>query len=166
LESLLKHIAYISQDIFLFSDTIYNNLRMGDESISNERIQEVCRMCHADEFIENLPMKYDTMLDENGNNLSGGQKQRLAIARAMLRKPNLLIMDEATSNLDTITEKGIKKTMDEICENMTCIIIAHRLKTIKNCDYIYVMDKGKIAEEGTHEELIKKAGIYSRYWDD
>jgi ATP-binding cassette subfamily B protein len=166
LESLRKHIAYISQDIFLFSDTIYNNLRMGDESISNERIQEVCRMCHADEFIENLPMKYDTMLDENGNNLSGGQKQRLAIARAMLRKPNLLIMDEATSNLDTITEKGIKKTMDEICENMTCIIIAHRLKTIKNCDYIYVMDKGKIAEEGTHEELIKKAGIYSRYWDD
>lgn len=165
-ESIRKRIAYISQDIFLFSDTIYNNLRMGDESISNERIQEVCRMCQADQFIQNLPMKYETMLDENGNNLSGGQKQRLAIARAMLRNPDILIMDEATSNLDTITEEGIKKTMDQICENMTCIIIAHRLKTIKNCDYIYVMDKGKIVEKGTHEELIKKVGIYSQYWDN
>lgn len=165
-ESIRKRIAYISQDIFLFSDTIYNNLRMGDESISNERIQEVCRMCQADPFIQNLPMKYETMLDENGNNLSGGQKQRLAIARAMLRNPDILIMDEATSNLDTITEEGIKKTMDQICENMTCIIIAHRLKTIKNCDYIYVMDKGKIVEKGTHEELIKKVGIYSQYWDN
>lgn len=165
-ESIRKSIAYISQDIFLFSDTIYNNLRMGDESISNERIQEVCKLCQADQFIENLPMKYETMLDENGSNLSGGQKQRLAIARAMLRNPHILIMDEATSNLDTITEEGIKKTMDQICGNMTCIIIAHRLKTIRNCDYIYVMDKGNIVEKGTHEELIHKKGIYSKYWDN
>lgn len=165
-ESIRKSIAYISQDIFLFSDTIYNNLRMGDESISDERIQEVCKLCQADQFIENLPMKYETMLDENGNNLSGGQKQRLAIARAMLRNPDILIMDEATSNLDTITEEGIKKTMDQVCGNTTCIIIAHRLKTIRNCDYIYVMDKGNIVEKGTHEELIHKKGIYSKYWDN
>lgn len=165
-ESIRKSIAYISQDIFLFSDTIYNNLRMGDESISDERIQEVCKLCQADQFIENLPMKYKTMLDENGNNLSGGQKQRLAIARAMLRNPDILIMDEATSNLDTITEEGIKKTMDQVCGNTTCIIIAHRLKTIRNCDYIYVMDKGNIVEKGTHEELIHKKGIYSKYWDN
>lgn len=165
-ESIRKHIAYISQDIFLFSDTIYNNLRMGDESISNERIQEVCKLCQADRFIENLPMKYETMLDENGGNLSGGQKQRLAIARAMLRNPDILIMDEATSNLDTITEESIKKTMDQICENITCIIIAHRLKTIRNCDYIYVMEKGKIVEKGSHEELIHKKGIYAQYWDN
>ena len=150
----------------MFSDTIYNNLRMGDESISDERIKEVCKLCQADEFIENLPLQYKTMLDENGNNLSGGQKQRLAIARAMLRDPDILIMDEATSNLDTITEEGIKRTMDRICANMTCIIIAHRLKTIKNCDYIYVMDKGRIVEQGTHEELIKGKGIYSKYWND
>ena len=111
-------------------------------------------------------MKYETMLDENGNNLSGGQKQRLAIARAMLRNPDILIMDEATSNLDTITEEGIKKTMDQVCGNTTCIIIAHRLKTIRNCDYIYVMDKGNIVEKGTHEELIHKKRIYSKYWDN
>ncbi len=165
-ESVRKHIAYVSQDIFLFSDTIYNNLRMGDESISNERIQEVCRLCQANEFIEKLPMKYETMLDENGNNLSGGQKQRLAIARALLRNPDILIMDEATSNLDTVTEEGIRKVMERICTGMTCIIIAHRLKTIRNCDYIYVMDKGKVVEKGTHEELIDRKGIYSQYWDN
>ncbi|MDE6312056.1 MAG: peptidase domain-containing ABC transporter [Lachnospiraceae bacterium] len=164
-DSIRKHIAYISQNIFLFSDTIYNNLRMGDESISDERIQEVCKLCQTDEFVENLPMKYETVLDENGNNLSGGQKQRLAIARAMLREPDILIMDEATSNLDTITEEGIKKTLDEICRGKTCIMIAHRLRTIRNCDYIYVMDKGKIAEEGTHEELISKQGMYYQYWE-
>lgn len=165
-ESVRKGIAYISQDIFLFSDTIYKNLRMGDENISNERIQEVCKLCQADQFIEKLPMKYETMLDENGSNLSGGQKQHLAIARALLRNPDILIMDEATSNLDTITEESIKKTMDQICGKMTCIIIAHRLKTIRNCDYIYVMDKGNIVEKGTHEELIHKKGIYSQYWDN
>ena len=105
-------------------------------------------------------MGYKTVLEENGNNLSGGQKQRLAIARALLKKPDILIMDEATSNLDTVTEQSIKNLIDSLSEQITCIIIAHRLTTIKSCDYIYVMDKGTVAEEGTHIELLKKNGIY------
>lgn len=163
-QTVRKHIAYISQNTFLFSDTIYNNLKMGNENISNEEVERICRLCYADEFIQNLPFKYETIIDENGNDLSGGQKQRLAIARALLRKPDILIMDEATSNLDTITEESIKKTIEGLSENMTCIIIAHRLNTIRNCDYIYVMDKGRIAEQGTHDELIQKKGIYFRRW--
>lgn len=161
--SIRKHIAYISQDIFLFSDTIYNNLKFGDESITDEEVKTVCKLCDADEFIEKLPLKYDTMIEENGNNLSGGQKQRLAIVRALLKKPDILIMDEATSNLDSITEESIKKTIESVSDKMTCIIIAHRLNTIKNCDYIYVMDKGKIMEQGTHQGLLDKAGLYKKY---
>ena len=162
-DSIRKRISYISQDIFLFSDSIYNNLRMGNEDIANEDIEKICQQCGIDDFICTLPMGYDTVLEENGNNLSGGQKQRLAIARALLRKPDVLIMDEATSNLDTVTENSIKAMIDNFSENMTCIIIAHRLNTIKNCDYIYVMDKGQVAEEGTHEELLKRNGLYSKY---
>lgn len=158
-----EKISYISQNIFLFSDTIYNNLRMGNEDISNEKVEEICRLCFADEFIKSLPLGYETVLEENGNNLSGGQKQRLAVARALLRNPEILIMDEATSNLDSITEKSIKATIDKLSSNMTCIIIAHRLNTIKNCDYIYVMDKGNVVEEGTHEQLLTKNGLYQNF---
>lgn len=161
--ALREKIAYISQNIFLFSDSIYNNLRMGNEDITNEKIEEVCKLCFADEFINSLPMGYDTVLEENGNNLSGGQKQRLAIARALLRNPDILIMDEATSNLDTVTEKSIKETIDNLSSDMTCIIIAHRLNTIKNCNYIYVMDKGNVVEEGTHDELLSKDGLYKSF---
>lgn len=100
------------------------------------------------------------MLEENGNNLSGGQKQRLAIVRALLRKPDVLIMDEATSNLDTITEKSIKEMLEQFSETMTCIIIAHRMNTIKKCDYIYVMDKGSVIEQGTHQSLLDEDGVY------
>ena len=110
-------------------------------------------------------MKYETVIEENGNNLSGGQKQRIAIARALLRKPDIIIMDEATSNLDTITEESIKNTLDRISDKMTCIIIAHRLKTIKDCDLIYVLNNGTVTEKGTHEELLKLNGMYSKYWN-
>lgn len=163
--SIRKHIAYIAQDIFLFSDTIYNNLKFGNEGITDEEVRSVCELCGADEFIQELPLKYDTMIEENGNNLSGGQKQRLAIVRALLRNPDVLIMDEATSNLDTITEESIKKTVESFSDKMTCIIIAHRLNTIRNCDYIYVMDKGEIIEEGTHQSLLERNGLYKRFVD-
>ena len=110
-------------------------------------------------------MGYETRLEENGRNLSGGQRQRLAIARALLRKPQILIMDEATSNLDSITERGIEETVNNLPGDVTCIIIAHRLKTIKECDCIFLMENGKVLEQGTHEELMASGGKYSSYWD-
>jgi ATP-binding cassette subfamily B protein len=163
--SLRNRIAYISQNTFLFADTVYNNLRMGNEDITNEMIEEMCKKCMADEFIRKLPLGYDTKIEENGNNLSGGQKQRLAIARALLRNPDILIMDEATSNMDSISERKLKQTIDNITSEITCIIIAHRLKTIRNCDKIYVLKNGTVIEQGTHEELIALNGEYAKNWE-
>lgn len=166
LESLRNRIAYISQDIFLFSGTIRENLELGNEDATLEDIIEACRLSKADEFINKLPLRYETMLEENGANLSGGQKQRLAIARALLKKPDILIMDEATSNLDSITEKAIEKTINNLSKNITTIIIAHRLSTIMRCDKIFVMEQGKFIEQGTHQELIAQKGRYYNLWKD
>lgn len=165
LSVLRQNIAYVDQNTFLFSDTIKNNLKLGNPNATDKEIEEACRISRADDFISKLPFGYDTPLDENGSNLSGGQRQRLAIARALLKKPQLLILDEATSNLDTITETSIKNTIIGLDERMTCIIIAHRLTTVKNCDYIFVMDRGKVVESGTHEKLINKGGKYSTLWE-
>ncbi|MEE1280761.1 MAG: peptidase domain-containing ABC transporter [Acutalibacteraceae bacterium] len=156
-------MAYISQNVFFFSDTIKNNLKMGNNA-TDEEIENICKLCCVDDFVKDMPFAYDTMLEENASNLSTGQKQRLAIARALLKKPDILIMDEATGNLDVKTEDHIRRMIDEVTKNITCIIIAHRLNTIKNCDYIYVMDKGKISQKGTHEQLIQEDGIYANYW--
>lgn len=166
LEALRNRIAYISQDIFLFSGTIKENLELGNEDATMADIIEACRLSKADEFINNMPLRYETMLEENGANLSGGQKQRLAIARALLKKPDILIMDEATSNLDSITEKAIEKTINSLSRNITTIIIAHRLSTIMRCDKIFVMDQGKFIEQGTHRELIARKGRYYDLWKD
>lgn len=166
LEALRDKIAYISQDIFLFSGTIRENLSLGNEYASLEEIIEACKLSKANEFIEKLPMRYDTLLEENGANLSGGQKQRLAIARALLKKPDILIMDEATSNLDSITEKAIERTINDLPHSITTIIIAHRLSTIMRCDKIYVMENGKIIEEGSHHELMEKGGNYYNLWKE
>ena len=166
LEALRSRIAYISQDIFLFSGTIRENLELGNENASMEEIIEACRLSRADEFINNMPLRYETMLEENGANLSGGQKQRLAIARALLKKPDILIMDEATSNLDSITEKAIEKTINSLSEKITTIIIAHRLSTIMRCDRIFVMENGRFIEQGTHNELLNRRGKYYKLWKD
>ena len=162
-KSVRENIAYISQDIFLFSDSIKNNLTLGNKEITMEDVKKACRLSRADEFIEKMPMGYNTMIGENGYDLSGGQKQRLAIARALLKNPAILIMDEATSNLDTVTERSIKETIENLSGNITCIIIAHRMSTIRNCDKIYVMDNGKVVESGNHEELIKVNGRYKSF---
>lgn len=166
LEALRDKIAYISQDIFMFSGTIRENLSLGNENLTMEEIIEACKLSKANEFIEKLPMRYETMLEENGANLSGGQKQRLAIARALLKKPDILIMDEATSNLDSITEKAIEKTINDLPESITTIIIAHRLSTIMRCDKIYVMENGQIIEQGSHNELIAQESKYSNLWKE
>ncbi len=166
LEVLRNKIAYISQDIFLFSGTIHENLELGSEGVTLEDMIEACKLSKADEFINHLPMRYETYLEENGANLSGGQKQRLAIARALLKKPDILIMDEATSNLDSITEKAIEKTINTLSENITTIIIAHRLSTIMRCDRIFVLEQGRFIEQGTHAELLQKRGRYYHLWKD
>lgn len=153
-----EKIAYISQETFLFSGSILENLSLGLDHVTMDDIIEATKSAQAHKFINDLPLRYETRLEENGTNLSGGQRQRLSIARAMLKKPDILILDEATSNLDAITENQLDKTIGEYSENMTTIFIAHRLSTIKNCDQIFVMDNGKIIEKGTHDELKNWAG--------
>ena len=163
-EVLRTKIAYVPQETFLFSGTIMENLALGLERISMEEIVEASKMAKAHDFINELPLRYETLLDENGANLSGGQRQRLAIARAILKKPNILILDEATSNLDSITEAAIESTIRQLSRSMSTIIIAHRLSTIKLCDRIYVLDKGRIVETGTHKELVSIGGRYASLW--
>ena len=161
LECLRERIAYIPQETFLFSGSIFENLTLGMDNATMDDIIEASKMAQAHDFINELPFRYETRLEENGTNLSGGQRQRLAIARAMLKKPDILILDEATSNLDAITERALDRTIHEFAKDMTTIFIAHRLSTIKNCDRIYVMDKGMIVEQGTHKELIALGGKYA-----
>ena len=162
---LRNKISYISQDMFLFNKTIKENLMLSDE-IEIDDVIELSKKVNAYEFINELPQRFDYMIEENGTNLSTGQKQRLSILRALLKKPDILIMDEATSNLDSITESAIQKTLNNPEFNMTTIIIAHRLSTIRLCDRIYVLDKGEIIEAGTHEELLELKNKYYTLWKE
>lgn len=159
------NIAYVSQNPFFFTDTLKNNLKFGNENATDAEIRKLCIQCNADQFIMDMPNGYDTVLEENATNLSSGQKQRLAIVRALLKKPEILIIDEATGNLDTITENSIINTINNATKDITCLIIAHRLNTIKDCDNILVMSNGKITEQGTHNELMSVDGLYKKYYN-
>lgn len=164
ISSLRESISYVSQDNFLFSGTIEENLLYGNSVATFEDIENVCKLVMADDFISKMPLKYHTVLEENGSNLSAGQRQRICIARMLLKKPEVLILDEATSNLDSITEKAIERAIFDQSHQLTAIIIAHRLSTIRRCDYIFVLEDGQIVESGRHEELLHQKGLYYKLW--
>jgi len=160
LNSLRKNISLVSQDIVLFDETVRTNIAYAKDDASDEEIKKACEFAAADEFIEKLPNSYNTMIGENGVRLSGGQKQRISIARAMLKKSPIILLDEATSSLDTQSEEIVQNAIKNLTKNKTTLVIAHRLSTIHNADKIYVMKDGEVIDGGNHDELIKKCNEY------
>jgi subfamily B ATP-binding cassette protein MsbA len=165
LNSLRKEISIVSQDVILFDDTIRSNILYGNASASDDEIVNACKFAAAQDFIEKLPNKYETIIGENGIRLSGGQKQRLSIARAILKDSPIILLDEATSSLDSESEAVIQKAIENLTKNKTTIIIAHRLSTIMNCDKILVFDSGQIVAEGSHEFLVNNSLIYKNLYE-
>lgn len=165
LQDLRGMIAVVSQDIFLFNDTIAENIRCGHLTATPEEVREAARKAHALDFIESLPTGFQTIIGDRGQKLSGGERQRLSIARAFLRAAPLLILDEATSSLDSASEQAVQGALDELMLNRTSLIIAHRLSTIRHADFILVLKDGEIVEKGPHEELVRLGGEYARFHD-
>jgi ATP-binding cassette, subfamily B, multidrug efflux pump len=159
-ESLRKQIAIVLQDTFLFSASVMENIRFGNPDATDEQVIDAAKLAHADSFIERLPEGYQTVLGERGGGLSQGQRQLLAIARAALAEPRILILDEATSSVDTRTERLIQKALENLLKGRTSFVIAHRLSTIRNADLLLVLDHGQIVERGKHEELLERKGFY------
>ena len=165
LSSLRKEISIVDQNTTLFDDTVFNNIKYAKPDASEEEIFTAAKLSMSEEFIRNLENGFETKIGENGVRLSGGEKQRLSIARAFLKKSKIILLDEATSSLDTETEEKIQKAIDELTYNKTTVVIAHRLSTILNSDKIYVMDKGKISDSGDHNELLLKSDVYKNFYE-
>ena len=165
LEKLRDQVSMVLQKNVLFTGSIYENIRWGDENASNEEVQRVCKLAQADGFINEFPLKYNTMIVEGGNNVSGGQKQRLCIARALLKKPKILILDDSTSAVDTRTDALIRKAFREEIPDTTKIIIAQRISSVEDADMIIVMENGQINGVGTSEELLKTNAIYREVYE-
>jgi ATP-binding cassette subfamily B protein len=162
INSYRQRIGYVPQDSVLFHMTIRENLRWAKEDATDAEIREACRQANADEFIERFPDGYDTMVGDRGVRLSGGECQRVALARAVLRKPELLVLDEATSSLDTSSERLIQQAIEMVAKETTVLVIAHRLSTIVNADYVYVLERGRVVEEGTYQTLVQQNGLFAR----
>ena len=165
IKSLRDKISLVSQDTTLFDDTIKNNIAYANLEASQNEIIDAARYSFASEFIEKLPNKYDTIIGENGVRLSGGEKQRLSIARAILKKSPIILLDEATSSLDAETEDKIQKAISFLTKGRTTIVIAHRLSTILNSDKIYVIDKGTVVGQGKHNELLVSSDVYKNFYE-
>ena len=163
-EELRENIATVLQDVFLFAGDIKGNVRLSNENISEEDIIKACRYVNADKFIEKLPLQYSSLVNERGSTFSQGQRQLIAFARAIAFDPPILVLDEATSNIDTETESLIQDALNKLTINRTTIIVAHRLSTIKNADKIIVLHKGRVREIGNHAELVEKQGLYSNLY--
>lgn len=164
LESLRRNIGLVSQDVFLFEGTVFENIAYGNLEASNEEVWNAANQSEATDFINQLPNKENTIVGERGQKLSGGQRQRISIARAILKNPEILILDEATSAVDNETEAAIQRSLDMLKQNRTVIVIAHRLSTIRNADKIYVLENGAIVESGSHEELLQNKDVYHKLW--
>ena len=164
LSSLRKNISMVSQDIILFDDTVRANIAYAKLDASEEQIKKACDFASASEFIEKLPQAYETIIGENGIKLSGGQKQRISIARAVLKNSPIILLDEATSSLDSESEEKVQNAIIDLTKNKTTLVIAHRLSTIIRADKIFVLNQGKIADTGTHNELLKNSMIYKNLY--
>ena len=165
LSSLRKNISLVSQDVTLFDDTIKNNIAYANIDCTEDEIKQVAELSFSSEFIEKLPNKYETLIGENGVRLSGGEKQRISIARAMLKKSPIILLDEATSSLDSETESKIQRALQLLIKNRTTIVIAHRLSTILSSDTIYVIVKGTVIGSGSHKYLLENSTIYQNFYN-
>ena len=162
LDDIRGRMALVAQDTYLFNDTVRENIRLGRQDATDSEVEEAARQANAQEFIESFPDGYDTRVGERGMQLSGGQRQRVAIARAILKNAPVLILDEATSHLDAISEATVRDALDRLMEGRTTVVIAHRLSTIRDVDNILVLDEGKVVEQGTHEQLLSRGGMYAQ----
>jgi subfamily B ATP-binding cassette protein MsbA len=165
LKSLRSQLALVAQETFLFNDTIWNNISFGRPGASREDILKAAHAAHVDTFAQTLDDGYETRIGEQGVRLSGGQRQRISIARALLRNAPILVLDEATSSLDSESEKLVQDALRNLMQSRTTFVIAHRLSTVKNADRIIVMDQGEIVESGTHESLLASNGLYQKYYE-
>ena len=163
LESLMDQISMVFQNVYLFADTIENNIRFGCPNATHEEVIAAAKKACCDDFIEALPDGYQTVIGEGGASLSGGEKQRISIARAMLKDAPIVILDEATANVDPENEDRLQRAIESLTRDKTILMIAHRLKTVQNADQILVVDHGTIVQRGTHEELIAQPGIYAEF---
>lgn len=163
-EHLMEYMSFVFQDVVLFNDTVYNNIKIGNMDASEEQVLEAARAARCDEFANKMPNGYNTMLGENGSTLSGGERQRISIARALLKDAPIVLLDEATASLDPESEAYIQEAISRLIMNKTVLVIAHRLRTIETADKIIVLDEGKVVEQGTHKDLMKKEGLYRRLY--